>query len=239
MKMPKFAKIILIIILVVIVGLLLLRSCRLVPYKEEWHFFSYKENMVFLNGVTSSIGFSSASHVYPFAGVGSTEIGISFAKDGTVEFTPKDGVKLHGTYTYVNDGLTYTSFVITLENGEIIEGSCMKSMGEKKLALTYQGTIYNFSDKDQRENITEMDIVKKILSGDIDCLNEATLVKTDKGYSVCFSEILSYPIDENTFVYAIDIHSDGTYDVLKELREGTVLSTYNNEADYIVLYYID
>lgn len=239
MKIPKIAKIILFLIIAVIIVLLLLRSCRLAPFKEEWYFFSYREDVVFLNGVTLSMGFSDASHAYPFAEVKNQNIGISFTNDGKVEFTTKDGTTLYGTYTYENDGLTYTSFKITFENGETAEGSCMKSMGEKKLAFVYKETIYNFSDKNQRVNITTDDVIKRILNGDIDCLNESTVVKTPKGYSVRFSEMLSYPIEESTSVYAVWIHSDGTYEVLNELREGNVLSTYNNEADYVVIYYID
>ena len=51
--------------------------------------------------------------------------------------------------------------------------------------------------------------------------------------------MMYYPINEGTAVYAIRIHSNGTYEVLDKVEEGKVYSTYNNKADYIVLYYID
>ena len=239
MKKSKILKIALFIVVLIIAVFLLLNSCHCKPFKEEWHFFSYKADMVFLNGVTLNMGFSDASHAYPFAGIEHQNIGISFTKDGKVEFTPKDGVTLHGTYTYENDGVTYTSFTITLENGEIVEGSCMKTLQETKLALTYQGIVYNFTDKGQRTGTTIYDVIERILNGDYDCLSEAEVIITDGECGVQFSEMMYYPINEGTAVYAIRIHSNGTYEVLDKVEEGKVYSTYNNKADYIVLYYVD
>ena len=176
MKKSKILKIALFVVVLIIAVFLLLNSCHCKPFKEEWHFFSYKADMVFINGVTVNMGFSDASHAYPFAGIEHQNIGISFTKDGKVEFTPKDGVTLHGTYTYENDGVTYTSFTITLENGEIVEGSCMKTLEETKLALTYQGIVYNFTNEGQRTGTTIYDVIGRILNGDYDCLSEAEVI---------------------------------------------------------------
>ena len=227
------------LIIIALLSLTLLVGCRCTPYKEEWHFYSYKQDITFVGGVKLNMGFSDASHAYPFAGVESQNIGISFSKDGKVEFTPKDGKALHGTYTYEHAGRNYTSFTITLENGEIIEGSSIKTLKDTKLALTYQGVIYNFIDKDKRMGITIDDVIRRILDGDKDCLNEATVLKDGDGYAVRFSEMIYYPIKEETAVYAVQIYKDGSYAILDELREGNVLSTYNNGADYIVVYYIE
>lgn len=239
MKKSKILKIVMFLVVLIILTLLLLSGCRCKPFKVEWHFFSYKEDMVFINGVTMNAGFSDASHAYPFAGVEHQNIGISFTKDGKVEFTPKDGVTLYGTYIYEQDGLTYTSFTITLDNGEIVEGSCMKTLKETKLALTYQDTIYNFTDKNHRSGTTIYDIIQRILNNDIDSLHEAEVVIDGDKCGVQFSDMLYYPIDDDTVVYAIKIYSNGSYEVLDKVYEGKVLSTYNNKADYIVLYYID
>ena len=238
MKISKIIRIILIILLIIIV-LALIFNRRLAPFKEEWHFFSYKEDMTFIGGEKLNMGFSDASHAYPFAGIENQNIGISFSKDGKVEFTPKDGKTLYGTYTYKHSGLSYTSFSITLENGEVIEGSCMKKSKEKKLALTYQGTIYNFTDESQRSGITMDAIIQRIIAGDIDCLNEAEVIKSGEDIGVQFSELLHYPITENTAVFAVRINKDGTYEILNEIYEGKVLSTYNNSADYVILYYVE
>ena len=239
MKKNKIIKTSLFIVVLIISVLLLLNSCRCKPFKEEWEFFSYKDKMVFINGVTLDMGFSDASNVYPFAGAESQNIGISFTKDGKVEFTPKDGVTLHGTYTFEHDGLTYTSFTITLENGEIVEGSCMKKLRETKLALKYQGIVYNFKTESERVGLTIYDVVYNIHNGNYDGLHEAEVIITEEKTGVQFSEMLHYPIKDSTAVFAIRIHKDGTFEILDELVEGKVYSTYNNKADYIVLYYID
>ena len=77
MKKSKILKIALFVVVLIIAVFLLLNSCHCKPYKEEWHFFSYKADMVFLNGVTLNLGFSDASHAYPFAGIEHQNIGIS------------------------------------------------------------------------------------------------------------------------------------------------------------------
>ena len=234
----RIAKISLLLLLITL-ALVVMTGCRLAPFKEEWHFFSYKEDMTFINGVKFNMGFSDASHAYPFAGIENQNIGISFTKDGNVEFTPKDGKTLYGTYTYENQGLSYTSFTITLDNGDTIEGSSMKTAKEKKLALTYEGTIYNFTTESQRSGITMDDIIERILDGELDSLHEAEVIISGEECGVQFSEMLHYPIKEGTAVFAVRINSDGTYEILDKVYEGKVLSTYNNKADYVVLYYID
>ena len=234
----KIARIALLLVMIIL-ALTVMTGCRLAPFKEEWHFFSYKENMTFIGGVTLNMGFSDASHAYPFAGVENQNIGISFSKDGKVEFTPKDGITLYGTYTYEHSGFNYTSFTITLENGDVIEGSSMKTAKEKKLALEYKNTVYNFTTEDKRSNITMDRIVERILNGDIDCLHEVAVLKDGDTYGVQFSEMLHYPIKEGTAVFAVQIHKDGTYEILNELHEGNALSTYNNAADYVIIYYVE
>ena len=226
------------IIVIILLTLTVMTGCKLAPFKEEWYFFSYKEEMEFLNGVKLNLGFSDASVVYPFAETENENIAISFSKDGKVEFTAKDGVTRYGTYSYEHTG-NYTSFTITLENGEIIEGSSMKTSKECKLALTYANVVYNFKNTNQRSGITTESVISKIYNGNCEELNEASVVKTDDGYAVRFSDMVYYPIVETTAVYAVQINSDGSYEVLNELREGEVLSTYYNQAEYLIIYYIE
>ena len=227
------------ILLLFIFALVLMTGCTCVPSKEDWYFFSYKGDITFIGGVTLNVGFSDASHVYPFAGIDNQDIAISFSKDGDVVFTTKDGETLHGTFEYENEGIKYTSFTITLENGEIIEGSSANSTSGKKLALTYQGTIYNFTTEEKRSGVTLDQIVQRIIDGDIDSLNESQVVRNGDGLAVRYSDMVYYPITESTAVYAIQIYADGSYEILSELHEGDVLSTYTKETDYVVIYYIE
>ncbi len=234
----KFARIALLFVLFSL-ALTLMCGCTLSPHKETWYFHSYKDDMVFMNGVTINMGFSDASQAYPFAGVEHQNIGISFSKDGKVEFTAKDGITRYGTYTSDNEGVQYTTFIITLDNGEVIEGSAQSTVDGKKLALTYQGIIYNFTPDNNRSCITMDDVIFKILDGHYDGLSEANVIKEADQYQVWFSEVMYYPIKDTTAVMAIQINKNGTYEILDEVQEGKVLSTYNNKADYIVLYYVD
>ena len=234
----KFARIISILLLTILI-LGVMTSCRCVPSNEEWYFYSYRAEMEFLNGVKLTLGFSDASQAFPFSGAACDSIAISFSEDGKVKFTDVDGVTHVGTYTYEHVKQNYTNFTITLENGEKIEGSSMKSGKKAKLSIEYKGVFYNFRTENSRSGIKIEDVIKQILDGDLGDLHEAKAVKTEKGFSVQFNEFVSYPIKEGTAAYAIKIKSDGTYEILNEIVEGDVLSTYNNEADYIVLYYIE
>ena len=118
-----------------------------------------------MGGVVRDLGFSDASIAYPFAGVENANIGISFSSDGTVVFTTRDGVTLRGTYTYKHVKRNYTDFTITLENGEKIEGSSIKTLKEKKLSLEYNGVIYNFTDTDKRQYVSMESVIKRVSSG--------------------------------------------------------------------------
>lgn len=235
MKMRRL----LLILSVMAFALIFATGCRCVPSDEQWFLYSYKDEIEFIGGIKLDLGFSSASHAYPFAGIKSEDTAISFSKDGSVVFTDVDGVTHRGTFTYEHQGLNYTSFTITLENGEVIKGDSIAMMDETKLALTYKDVIYNFTAEDLRTKTTIDDVIQMIVSGDIGSLNEAEVVKTEKGHSVVFSEMVSYPITEKTAVYAIKINADGTYEILDKVLEGKALSTYNNAADYIVIYYVE
>ena len=234
----KIAKIALLLILSILT-LAVMTGCRCVPSSEKWYFYSYKGEMTFIGGVKLELGFSDASQAYPFAEAANDKIAISFSKDGKVEFTDVDGATYHGTYTYEHVKSNYTNFTITLENGDIIEGSSIKSGKKAKLSLEYKDIIYNFHTENNRSNIKINDVVDQIFNGEIDGLHEAKVQKTESGFSVLFNDYVSYPIKEGTSVYAMKINADGTYEVLDTIVEGEVLSTYNDKVNYIVLYYIE
>ena len=234
----KIAKIALLLILSILI-LSIMTSCRCVPSSEKWYFYSYRAEMEFIGGVKLTLGFSDASQAYPFAGVENSNISISFSNDGNVEFTDADGVTHTGTYTYEHVKSNYTDFTITLNNGEKIEGSSIKSGKKAKLSLTYKDVVYNFRTEQNRSYVTMHEAIMQVYEGNLGDLHEANVVKTESGFSVFFNEFVSYPIKEGTAVYAVKINVDGSYEILDAITEGAVLSTYENSADYIILYYIE
>lgn len=234
----KIAKIALILILSML-ALLCFTGCRCEPSTVDWYLYSYNMEMTFIGGVTRDLGFSDASVAYPFAGVEHQSIGISFSEDGDVVFTTREGEILYGTYTYEHVKRNYTNFTITLDNGEIIEGASMKTMKEKKLSLTYKDVIYNFRDQNKRSYITMDSVIQRVRSGADDSLHKVNVEKVDGSYSVRFSDYITYPITEDTAVFAVRIHRDGSYEILDAVLEGEALSTYNDSANYIVIYYVD
>ena len=82
-------------------------------------------------------------------------------------------------------------------------------------------------------------VIQRIRNGETDSLHSVNVYKDGEKYSVRFSEYVTYPIKEDTAVYAVHIKADGSYEILNEIREGEALSTYNNNADYVVIYYVD
>ena len=234
----KIARIALVLILSMLI-ILCFTGCRCVPSSVEWHFLSYKGQMTFVGGITKEVGFSDASHAYPFAGIENSNIGISFSNDGAVKFTTKEDVTHNGTYTYEHRGLNYTKFTITLDNGEVITGEAMKGLNGTLLSFVYQGTTYNFSADNRRSGTTMDQIIQQIRSGDVGSLHPVDVIKEGDGYAVRFSELVYYYLSSETAVYAVHIHTNGSYEILDSIHEGKALSTYNESANYVVIYYVD
>ena len=83
------------------------------------------------------------------------------------------------------------------------------------------------------------EIIEDVSSGEVKGLHKSTVEKSDDGYLVRFSDIVYYTIAEQTAVVAIRIEEDGGYVILDEIYEGNALSTYNENAGYVVIYYIE
>ena len=214
-------------------------SCRCVPSSEEWHLFSYVKDVEFIGGVTRQFGFSTASAAYPFVNADFSTTKISFSDNGEMSFCTWDGEALNGTYTYEHIG-NYTRIYIALENGESIEADAISDMQKKgRLVFNFRDVKYTFTDEKIEPAESMDDIIRSVKEGNADGLHPASVKKGDEGYEVWFSEMLYYPIDAETAVYAIGIAKDGSYTVLNEISEGEVLSTYDKKADYIILYYIE
>lgn len=234
----KWVKIALIVIILITV--LSLAMCgRLNPASETWHLSSYVKTISFIGGVERDFGFAIASDVYPFAYADLSSVSISFSDDGKVEFVSVEGDRLSGTYRYEHVG-NYTDVYMTFDNGETAEGSCMKQViGGKYLMFVFRGINYTFSPVIRGVSPTLDEIVEFVRSGESESLYEVTVTKEETMYVAKFSDIVNYNIAEDTAAYAIEIHADGTYTVLDALKEGKALSTYNESANYIVLYYIE
>lgn len=234
----KWVKIALIII-ILIVALSLAMCGRLEPATETWHLSSYVKTISFIGGVERDFGFAIASDVYPFAYADLSSVTINFRDDGKVDFVPIDGERLSGTYRYEHVG-NYTDVYMTFENGETAKGSCMKQViNGKYLIFVYKGINYTFTTVERGVSPTLDEIVESVRNGESKSLHEVTVTKGENMYVAKFSEVVSYNIAEDTAAYAIEIHADGTYTVLDELKEGKALSTYNESVNYIVLYYIE
>ena len=233
-SVKRFLLIFLLIILIVTST-----GCRCVPSSEAWYLYSYTKSITFIGGVEKELGFSSASVIYPFANADFSHASISFFEDGKVSFCTWDGDELDGTYTYEHIG-NYTRAYVTFSNGESATVDIMSDMkNNSKLLIKFREVTYSFTDS-KIDGAADLDgIIKTVKEGDARELHPATVINTDGSYSVVFSEFVSYPITETTAVYAIKIASDGTYSVLDEILEGDALSTYNNKADYIILYYVE
>lgn len=233
MKTRKIA-----LILIMILALSLLTACRCEPASETWYLSSYVKKSTFIGGVERSFGFSQASIIYPFAYADLDKSGISFTEDGKVSFSTYEGEALDGTYTFEHVG-NYTVVTITFENGESIKADCIKQSDGSWLIFTFRDVKYTFYNYKREKGMTLDEIVAEVRGGNTEGLHPATVEREGDVLGVVFNEFVYYPIGETTAVYAIHIKADGTYEVLDEIREGEVYSTYNNDGDYVVLYYID
>ena len=219
--------------------LTLMTACRLEPTNQTWFLSSYVKTIAFIGGVERNFGFALASDVYPFAYADLSSVTISFSDSGRVDFITWDGEAVSGDFTYEHVG-NYTNVYMTFDNGERAEGSCMKKIGGAKyLVFVYKDVTYTFSQTERGKSLTLDEIVESVRNGESESLYEVTVTKQEDMYIAKFSEMISYKIASDTAAYAIEIHADGTYTVLDEIREGEALSSYNESANYIVLYYID
>ena len=235
MKLIKIASFLIALLLVMTV----MSGCRLAPTSETWYLSSYVKTVSFIGGVERNFGFALASDVYPFAYADLSSVSINFEDDGTVDFIAWDGEHVRGIFTYEHVG-NYTNVYMTFDNGERAEGSSIKKLsGEKYLIFDYKDVNYTFTTFSRGKSLTLDEIVESVRNGESESLYEVTVTKQEDMFVAQFSEMISYNIASDTAAYAIEIHSDGTYTVLDALKEGKALSTYNESANYIVLYYIE
>ena len=226
------------LLLVIFMLAVTLSACHCEPSTEEWHLFSYIKKMQFIGGVELELGFSTASAAYPFANADFSKVHISFSA-GNVNFVTWDGDALEGVYTCENVG-NYTKVYMTFNNGDSVEGDAMKGFwGESRFVFKYRDVQYTFSDQKIEVKETLDDIVKSVKEGTAKSLHPATVSAAEDGYYVKFNDLVTYHIAEDTAAYAIKIAADGSHTILDEILEGEVLSTYNEDANYIVLYYIE
>ncbi len=233
MKTRKIA-----LILIMILALSLLTACRCEPASETWYLSSYVKKSTFIGGVERSFGFSQASIIYPFAYADLDAVNINFTEDGKMTFTTYDGESLSGTYTFEHVG-NYTVVTVNLDNGESFKADCIKQSDGSWLIFTFRDVKYTFYNYKREKGMTLDEIVAEVRGGNTEGLHPATVAREGDVLGVVFNEFVYYPIGETTAVYAIHIKADGSYTVLDEVREGEVYSTYNNDGDYVVLYYID
>lgn len=225
-------------IILMLASLACLASCHCEPSSVDWKLQSYIVNYEFVGGVHRKIGFASASVPFPFVSADFENTYIRFSEDGSVEFSTNEGERLFGTYTSENVG-NYTTFHVVFTNGEELEGDSINLLDGDKLTFTFRDISYFFGTKVQEQ--TSMDeIIATVRSGEATGLYDATVARTEEdGWEIVYSEDYTYSVNEETAIYAVRINADGTYEELHELHEGSALSTYNETANYIVIYYLE
>ena len=235
MKLSKIA----LLLAVIFILFTFVTSCKCAPDSQKWYLRSYVKSITFIGGVERNYGFSRASVIYPFASADFSKVYIEFGDDGSLTFSTWEGEKLNGTYTY-DHTLNYTNIYFTFDNGETVTASAMKTiLGEIKLMFVFRNVTYTFTPEETTVGPTLDEIVATVVGGETEGLHPATVENTDSGYVIVFSEFIQYETTEQTAIYAVQIHADGSYDVLDEVLEGEALSTYNEQAGYVVLYYIE
>lgn len=236
--MKKIKNTSLILLLCVMLGALAcLTGCHCEPASVEWRLQNYLVDYEFVGGVHRRIGFATASVPFPFVSADFENTYIRFTEDGEIEFSTNEGERLYGTYTWENVG-NYTTFHATFTNGEVLDGDAMSSIDGDKLAFTFRGITYAFGTEVYEQTSMD-DIIEQVRTGNASGLYEATVARTEDGYSILYPDDYTYTVSEETAIYAVRINSDGSYEELHELTEGAVLSTYNETVNYIVIYYLD
>ena len=235
MKLSKIA----LLLIVAFVFLTFVTACRCEPQSEKWYLASCVKNCTFMGGVEREFGFSKASVIYPLASADFSKTYIDFKDDGSLIFSTWEGEELKGTYSYSHTA-NYTNVYLAFESGETGVANAMESIqGEKKLVFVFQDVKYTFTPEKITNGPTLDEIIDNVASGEANSLYKSFVEKSDGGYIVRFSDIIYYTIAEQTAVVAIRIEADGGYVILDELYEGEVLSTYNENAGYVVIYYIE
>lgn len=227
------------IIILLLGALFCFSGCHCEPSEVDWLLQSYVLDYEFVGGVHRKIGFASASVPFSFVSADFENTYIRFSKDGNVELSTNEGERLYGTYTTENVG-NYTTFHAVFQNGEELDGDVMKSLiGGDQLVFTFRDISYTFGTE-KREQTNMDDIIATVRSGEATGLYEASVAVTDDGgYEIVYSENYTYSVDEETAIYAVRINSDGSYEELHEIYEGAALSTYNETANYVVIYYVE
>lgn len=235
MKLSKIA----LLLAVIFILFTFVTACRCAPDSQRWYLRSYVKSISFIGGVERNYGFSQASVTYPFASADFSKVYIEFGDDGSLAFSTWEGEELKGTYTY-DHTINYTNIYFNFENGDTVTASAMKTiLGEIKLMFVYRDVTYTFTPQEFTAGPTLDEIVATVASGEAQELHSARVEKMDEAYAIVFSEYVQYETTEQTAIYAVQIHADGSYDVLDEVLEGEALSTYNEQAGYVVLYYIE
>lgn len=220
-----------------ICSLLALSGCHCEPASVEWRLQSYILDYEFVGGVHRKIGFSTASVPFPFVSADFENTYIRFDDDGKIEFSTYEGERLFGTYTWENVG-NYTTFHAVFTNGEKMDGDTMSTLDGNKLACTFRGVSYSFGVEELTQTSTE-EIFSIVRDGSATGLYEVSIIKTEESYDIIYSDSYTYTVNEETAIYAVRLNSDGSHEELRELIEGTAFSTYNETANYVVIYYVE
>ena len=229
---------IILIFLVLATILLCTVSCGVKPEENTWYLQGYKKSVTFIGGIERDVNFAEPSVEFPFTEASNDKTNITFSADGKVNFMTDMGEKLEGTYVEGEGGGLYDSYIVTFETGETVKMDFTKFMGMKFLNFTFRDVLYYFCDENQLTPATVDSVVYEIRNKENIAAKKCTISKTESGYKLAFEE-KTLEIENSTAIFACRIDSMDNFYKLNEVIEGECLACFVEEADYLVIYYVE
>ncbi|MBQ9979226.1 MAG: hypothetical protein IJP20_05530 [Clostridia bacterium] len=234
MKISKIA----LILSVLTVFLLLATSCSFKPTDSEWFLQGYKMSYTFIGGIERTVNFAEPSVEFPFTDTSSETTNIRFHGNNGVTIMTYEGETLTGTYEEIEGGAFYSAFLVTLTTGEIFQIDISKILGVGMLNFTFRDVIYYYTDENQRTPATVDSVIYEIRNKENIAAKKCSISITEEGYKLEFEES-TVSIDKDTAVFVAHIDENDNFNKLDAVKEGECLACYVEDADYLVIYYVD
>ncbi len=218
--------------------LLCTASCGVKPEETTWYLQGYKKTVTFIGGVEREVNFAKPTVEYPFTEASNEKTNITFTADGKVVFMTDMGERLEGTYAEGEGGGLYDSYIVTFETGETAQMDFTKLMGMKFLNFTFRDVLYYFIDENQLTPATVDSVVYDIRNKENISAKKCTVTKTEGGYRLAFEDS-TIDVQSATAVFACRIDANDNFYKLDEVIEGECLACFVEEADYLVIYYVE
>lgn len=241
----------LILAVVLIMFLSALTSCTCEPYSRKWYLYDIEEEITFSNGTKAQIRHNGApSILYPWESAHMSRCEVEFLKDLTFKMN-LDGEELAGTYLYKNNGITDTTFLVKLENGESFDGRASSGYFGAGLEFEFRGSKYSFndsySDSYDDEAYNEMkqwqiDKIRYMSEHGVDSFKEGNITFTDGEY-ILNDDYNSYNLSsDETYVWCSYLDKNNELTNLNEILIGQCyygFSKSQNNVSVLIVYYVE